>query len=71
MGSGGSLSLLFMMKMMLQQFVIDSQKVVYDCTHVTLKIVVEISLQSHCYDVVVLHKSKPRARAERKQVEHR
>jgi hypothetical protein len=47
-----------MMKMTVQQFVIDSHKVVYDCTHVTLKSVVEISLQSHCYDFVVLNKSK-------------
>jgi hypothetical protein len=64
------LSLLFMMKMMVQQFVIDSHKVVYDCTHVTLKIVVEISLQSHCYDVVVFHKSEPSTRAERMEGEH-
>jgi len=81
-GSGGSLSLLFvmrmmvslsllyMMKTMVQQFVIDSHKVVYDCTHITLKTVVEISLQSHCYDVVVLHKNKPSARAERMEGEH-
>jgi hypothetical protein len=64
------LSLLFMMKMMVQQFVIDSHKVVYDCQHVTLKSVVEIPLQSHCYDVVVLHESKPSARAERMEGEH-
>jgi len=81
-GSRGSLSLLFvmrmmvclsllsMMKMMVQQFMIDSHKVVYDCTHVTLKSVVEISLQSHCYDVVVLHESKPSARAEMMEGEH-
>jgi len=81
-GSRGRLSLLFvmrmmvrsspifMMKMMVQQFVIDSHKVVYDCTHVTLKIVVEITLQSHCYDVVVLHESKPSTRAERMEGEH-
>jgi hypothetical protein len=81
-GSRGRLSLLFvmrmmvrssplfMMKMMVQQFVIDSHKVVYDCTHVTLKIVVEITLQSHCYDVVVLHKSKPSTRTERMEGEH-
>jgi hypothetical protein len=64
------LSLLFMMKMMVQQFVIHSHKIVYDCTHVTLKSVVEISLQSHCYDVVVLHESKPSARAERMEWEY-
>ncbi len=64
------LSLLFMMKMMVQQFVIDSHNVVYDCAHVTLKSVVEISLQSHCYVLVVLHKSKPSARAERMESEH-
>jgi hypothetical protein len=59
------LSLIFMMKMMVQQFVIDPHKVVYDCMQVTLKSVVEISLQSYCYDVVVLHKRKPSAKAER------
>jgi hypothetical protein len=64
------LSLLFVMKMMVQQFVIHSHKVVYDCTHVTLKSVVEISLQSHCYDVVVLLESKPSARAERMEWEY-